>query len=246
MMNNRVERVACVVLLALSMMLIGGAGMSSARQGTPAASTPVSDPCSGPMMGTPGADQSEPSTGELEIIAPFDLAYLDAMITHVEGSASLAEVAAIRAEHDILRAAAPALADSLQDEADLLRSLRDQWYPGAPQVPLLQTVALLDEALAGMGADADSGMGVSSPLGAEEDARVLCAMAIFFDQTFLDLMTQRYYGDIGLAELALGRAEHPELRVIARDILARRQADLLQFATWSAEWEAKSGTPEAS
>ncbi len=245
-MNNRVERVARVVLLALSVMLAGGAGMSSARQGTPVASTPVSDPCLGLMTGTPGVDYSESSTAEREIIAPFDLTYLDAMIAHVEGTASLAEVAAIRAEHDVLRVAAPSLANSLRDEADLLRSLRGQWYPGAPPVPLLQTVTLLDEALAGVGASADSGMGVSSPLGAEEDVRVLCQTPNSFDLTFLGLMTQRHYGDIGLAELALSRAERPELRVIAQDIGARRQADLLQFATWSAEWEVESGTPAAS
>lgn len=244
-MQNRATTFGKVILLAALVMVAGRVGGLNAHEGTPTLATPESGPCGEVLAAaTPGAELSAGS-GDEQVVAPFDLTYLDAMIAHAEGSAALAEIAVSRARHDELQGAARSLVDRLRDEASALRSLRGQWYPGAPPVPLLQTVSLLDEALAGVGANADSGMGISSPLDPTGDARVLCEAVEPFDQQFLDVMTQRFHGDIGLAELALARAEHPELRTIAEEIGAHRQAALLQFATWLAEWEAESGTPTA-
>jgi uncharacterized protein (DUF305 family) len=242
-MQKQVMMLGKVTLLALLVVMVGRTGGLSAHHGTPTLATPAADPCEELLSSTPPAGEPTAGNADEQIIAPFDLTYLDAMIAHAEGSATLAEVAVSRAEHDELKQAARSLADTLTSEASALRSLRGQWYPGAPAVPLIQTVSLLDEALAGVGASADSGMGVSSPLDAATDVRVLCEAVEPFDQQFLEVMTRRFYGDIGLAELALARAEHPELRTIAEEIGAHRQAALLQFAGWSAEWEAESGTP---
>lgn len=242
-MQKQLTMFGKVTLLALLVVLIGQAGGLKAHPGTPTLATPASNPCDEMLAATPAADEQNAGSDDEQVIAPFDLTYLDAMIAHAEGSATLAEIAASRAEHDELQQAATSLADTLVSEASALRTLRSQWYPGAPAVPLIQTVSLLDEALAGVGASADSGMGVSSPLDAAADVRALCEAVEPFDQQFLELMTRRFYGDIGLAELALARAEHPELRTIAEEIGAHRQAALLQFAGWSAEWDAESGTP---
>lgn len=242
-MQKRVMTFGKFTLLALLGVLASQAAGVIAHPGTPTLATPGAGPCEEMLASTPATDESNTESDDEQVIAPFDLTYLDAMIAHVEGSASLAEFAVSRAEHDELKYAATSLSDTLASEANALRSLRGQWYPGAPAVPLIQTVSLLDEALAGVGARADSGMGASSPLDAVADVHALCEAVEPFDQQFLDVMTRRFAGDIGLAELALARAEHPELRTIAEEIGAHRQATLLQFTGWSAEWEAESGTP---
>lgn len=238
---------AWTILMFLTLALAAGAAWSlpgaSARQATPDPATPASDPCLEWLGGTPAAPAPPEDGGDETIVAPFDLTFLDAMIDHAEGSAALADIAAVRAEHAELRQAAPAIAASLREEAGNLRLLREQWYPGAPPVPLLQTVSLLDEALAAAGAPADSGMGEANPINTATDARALCEVSGAFDLAFLDLITQRHYGDIGLAALAQERAEHPGLNAIATGIRASREADLVQFATWHAAWEAQAGTP---
>ncbi len=225
--------------VALATIMAGNAG---AMQATPGVATPSTDPCETFLTGTPvapGATQA----GDVVIVAPFDLTFLDALIAHAEGSAVLADIAAVRGEHAELRGAAPAIAASLRDEAAILRGLRQQWYPEAPAVPLLQTVSLLDEALAASGASADSGMGGANPLDTASDALALCQVPGAFDPVFLDLMTQRSYGDIGLARLAQERAEHAELRPIAAGIQQRREAALVQYASWLAAWSSDTATP---
>lgn len=239
---------ASSVILAVVIIAITAWGVTStsARQGTPPAATPASDPCLEWLSGTPAAAAPTDDTGDVAIVAPFDLTFLDALIAHAEGSAVLADIAAVRAEHAELRQAAPVIAASLREEAGILRILREQWYPGAPPVPLLQTVSLLDEALSASGAPADSGIGEANPIDTATDARALCEVSRAFDPVFLDLITQRHYGDIGLAGLAQERAEHPELGAIATDLRARREADLVQFASWQAAWEQEAGTPPSS
>lgn len=235
------------VIVVMGVAITGaGAAATTIRQATPVAATPAVDPCEVWLSGTPVAPEPAAASDDVVIVAPFDLTFLDALITHVEGSAALADVAAVRGEHAELREAAPAIASSLRDEAASLRIMREQWYPGAPAVPLLQTVSLLDEALFASGAAADSGMGEASPIDAATDARALCEASGAFDPVFLDLLTQRHYGDIGLAGLALERAERPELRTIAAEIQARREADLVQFSTWQAVWAEDAGTPPSS
>lgn len=238
------------LVLAVAVICLALAGASVAatagQQGTPAAATPATDPCQIWLSGTPEVQAPATSADDVVIVAPFDLTFLDALVAHVEGSAALADVAAVRAEHAELREAAPSIAASLRDEANSLQILREQWYPGAPAVPLLQTVSLLDEALAASGANADSGMGEANPVDTATDARALCEVSGAFDPVFLDLMIQRHYGDIGLAGLAQERAEHPELRTIAADIQTRRAADLVQFTAWQAEWTQAAATPPTS
>lgn len=235
-----------VALATISVVLTwGGAAATAARQATPAVATPAVDPCEVWLSGTPEAPRPAAGGDAVAIVAPFDLTFLDALIAHVEGSAALADVAAVRADHAELREAAPVIASSLRDEATSLRVLRDQWYPGAPPVPLLQTVSLLDEALAASGAAADSGMGEANPIDTATDARALCEVSGAFDPVFLDLLIQRHYGDIGLAGLALERAEHAELRMAAAEIQTRREADLVQFSTWQAAWAEDAGTPSS-
>ena len=233
-----------VVTAILAVVVIWSVTGTSARQATPSDATPFTDPCVEWLSATPAAPTAD--SGEVAFLAPFDLTFLDALISHAEGSAALADVAVVRAEHEQLRQLAPAVAVSLREEADGLRVLREQWYPGAPPVPLLQTVSLLDEALATSGAPADSGMGEAIPTDTGTDARALCETPGAFDPVFLDLIMQRYYGDIGLASLAQQRAEHPELRTIAAGVRTSREAALSQFATWRAAWEGEAGTPPSS
>lgn len=244
-MDRRHTARVSLVVVAITVVAAASLSLASAgaRQATPGA-TPSSDPCLEWLSGTPTAAPTATS-GDLAIVAPFDLTFLDAVIAHVEGSAALADVAAVRAEHEDLRRAAPAIAVSLRQEAEMLRMRRGQWYPGAPPVPLLQTVSLLDEALSTSGAPADSGMGEANPIDTATDARALCQVSGAFDPVFLDLIMQRHYGDIGLARLAQERAEHPELGTLAVDLRIRREADLVQFATWLAAWEQEeaAGTP---
>lgn len=240
-------RLLIVAFAVMSVTLTGaGVAATAARQATPAAATPAVDPCEVWLSGTPEAPEPAAASDDVAIVAPFDLTFLDALIAHIEGSAALADIAAVRAEHAELRDAAPVIASSLRDEAVSLRIMRDQWYPGAPAVPLLQTVSLLDEALAASGAAADSGMGEANPIDTATDTRALCEVSGAFDPVFLDLLIQRHYGDIGLAGLALERAEHAELRTVAAEIQTRREADLVQFSTWQAAWAEDAGTPPSS
>jgi uncharacterized protein (DUF305 family) len=67
-----------------------------------------------------------------------------------------------------------------------------------------------------------------------------------FDQMFIDMMTPHHQSAIEMAQIALERAEHEELRQMAQQMIDSQQADIEQMRTWRQEWYGSSETPPLS
>lgn len=61
-------------------------------------------------------------------------------------------------------------------------------------------------------------------------------MAMLDDESFIALMIEHHQGAIDMAQLALERAEHPEIRQLAQDIITAQQREIEQMRAWSQEW----------
>lgn len=57
-----------------------------------------------------------------------------------------------------------------------------------------------------------------------------------FDRTFLSGMLGHHGGAIDMAKIALDRAEHPELKQFARNIVEAQQAQQAQMRGWLKQW----------
>jgi uncharacterized protein (DUF305 family) len=57
-----------------------------------------------------------------------------------------------------------------------------------------------------------------------------------FDQMFIDMMTPHHASAVAMAQVALSRAEHPELRTLAEAIIQSQSDEIAQMQTWRDEW----------
>lgn len=67
-----------------------------------------------------------------------------------------------------------------------------------------------------------------------------------FDRMFIDMMTPHHQSASEMAEIALERAEHPELQEMAQQIIDAQSAEIEQMRTWRQEWYGSSDTPPMS
>lgn len=63
------------------------------------------------------------------------------------------------------------------------------------------------------------------------------------DRAFIDMMVPHHESAVAMAEIALERAEHPELRELAQDIIDAQSAEIGQLKEWRAQWFGSSDTP---
>lgn len=63
------------------------------------------------------------------------------------------------------------------------------------------------------------------------------------DRAFIDMMVPHHESAIAMAELAQERAQHPELRQMADDIVAAQSAEISQLKDWRQEWFGSADTP---
>jgi uncharacterized protein (DUF305 family) len=62
------------------------------------------------------------------------------------------------------------------------------------------------------------------------------AQAAPFDQQFLDSMVPHHQMAVGMARLALQKAQHPQLKRMARQIIADQQLEIAQMRAWRRAW----------
>ena len=57
-----------------------------------------------------------------------------------------------------------------------------------------------------------------------------------FDLMFLDMMTHHHQGAVTMANEALKKAEHPEIKALTQNIIKAQEAEIKQMAEWKAKW----------
>jgi uncharacterized protein (DUF305 family) len=64
-----------------------------------------------------------------------------------------------------------------------------------------------------------------------------------FDQQFIDMMVPHHIGAVAMAQIALTRAEHPELKTLANGIIASQNTEIGQMKQWRTAWYGSDQTP---
>jgi uncharacterized protein (DUF305 family) len=192
------EALTCAEVAATPTTPMAGMGHGHGHDATPAAGMAHMDH---------GADQAE-----------FDLMYIDMMIPHHESVVALAGVARSELTHPDLISMAEEIISTQDAEIEALRELRDEWYPGAPTVSM-------DEMMAGM-----PGMGIDMALmdqvmSPEWQVRSFCA-ADDKDLAFIDQVIPHHQMAVATSQDALEVAVHPELIVIAEQVIEAQQQEI--------------------
>lgn len=102
----------------------------------------------------------------------------------------------------------------------------------------LVLVVILAGAVAGACADDDTGNRGVVPTSAAAGDSVTATPAVVsdLDLNFIDSMVPHHEGAIQMAELALERAEHQEIRELAQAIISAQQDEITRMTAWRNEW----------
>lgn len=57
-----------------------------------------------------------------------------------------------------------------------------------------------------------------------------------FDRLFLEMMTPHHAGAVTMSREALDKAEHPEIKTLAGEIIKAQEAEIKMMADWKAGW----------
>ena len=151
-------------------------------------------------------------TGATEHAAvPFDQAFIDAMVRHHQEAIEMAEAANERGlTQPDLRRISDDIIGSQQREIDQMLDWREEWFGSRELGPVLPEALGVAEAELGMH------HGSADEVASAEDV----------DSRFASMMIPHHEGAVAMAEAALERAQHEELKQLSRAIIEAQEREI--------------------
>ena len=183
----------------------------------------------GGMMGGSSGGMMGGSSGGMmgnrpQATAPYDLRFMDDMIMHHEGAIMSARMMISQSAHPALRDLARRIITGQQAQVDQMRAWIRQWYPGNDTGP------------ADMGGMMGGGMGSSMGTGSGGMMNGGMMGGDTTDRMFLRMMIPHHQIAIDMAHDALARAQHPQLKGLARSIIRDQSAQITKMEGYLKAW----------
>jgi uncharacterized protein (DUF305 family) len=153
--------------------------------------------------------------------APYDLQFIDTMTHHHQGAIEMAEMALKKSSNAELKTFAQKIIDDQKKEIAQMKEWREKWYAGKP--------AAMNMEMPGMGDSMKMMMG-------DGMKKMEAATGKDFDNHFLDMMTPHHAGAVVMSKEALTKAEHPEIKTLANQIIKAQEAEIKMMVDWKAKW----------
>ena len=163
---------------------------------------------------------SDPGAAE----APYDLQFLDSMIHHHNGAIMMAKMVLGKTERPELKAFAQKVIDDQSKEIDYMKQLREQWYAGKPQAVNMEMPGMV------------GGMKIMTGEHMKEMDQMPPA---HFDDHFLNMMIAHHEGAVTMSKEAQKKAEHPEVKQLADNIIQAQGPEIEQMKKWKEMWSDK-------
>ena len=168
-----------------------------------------------------------PLAGMADQTAPYDRRFIDEMVMHHQGAIMSSRMMIGDSERPELRDLARRIQEGQQRQIDQMQSWRQQWYLSA-HAPTMGT----DPMARMMGGHGMSGMmGRGGMMGGQAA-----------DRMFLRMMIPHHQLAIDMAQDALQKAEHEELKGLAREIIADQSAEIAEMEGYLHAWYGETST----
>jgi len=151
----------------------------------------------------------------------YDLQFLDTMTHHHQGAIDMAKMVNGKTDNAELKKFAASIIADQNKEIAQMKEWREKWYPGKPMAMNMEMPGMNDSMKMMMG---------------DEMKHLKGATGKDFDVDFLDMMTPHHQGATTMAKEALTKAEHPEIKTLANQIIKAQDAEIKQMADWKAKW----------
>jgi uncharacterized protein (DUF305 family) len=107
----------------------------------------------------------------------------------------------------------------------------EQHHPGTPAAETAANDPCVAVATPSTGMSQAGMMMGTPPMGGD-----MAGMMGQFDLMFIDMMTPHHASAVAMVQVALARAEHPEVRTLAEQIIESQRAEIEQMRSWRDEW----------
>jgi uncharacterized protein (DUF305 family) len=158
----------------------------------------------------------------------FDVQFIDLMVPHHQGAVAMAETAKQRAERAEIKQMAEAIITAQQGEIAQMKRWRQGWA-GSDQTPPMDKMPMVP----GMGPHGGHG---GSTMNMAEEVEQLRGAPDPFDHAFIDAMIPHHQSAIEAAKAAETRAQRPEIKELAANIIADQQREIAQMEGWRDAW----------
>ncbi len=145
---------------------------------------------------------------------PYDLHFIDMMIMHHQEGIEMAQMAQTKAVNQKVKALADRIVADQQKDIEELQRHRNHWYAGKPPMDPAMMSSMMQSMHPGMMSMEDSRRKLNAAVGAA------------FDRLFLDTMIHHHQMAIDMAKEATRKAEHAEIKDIARKTIAKQKTEI--------------------
>jgi uncharacterized protein (DUF305 family) len=114
---------------------------------------------------------------------------------------------------------------------------------GRRSLPALIVATLVLALMGPVPTSAQSPTPAASPSASQPASPPASVPAIPFDRAFIDMLVPHHEAAIGMAIAAMARAEHPELRMLAQELILDQEMGIAQLRTWRERWYRDGATP---
>lgn len=147
---------------------------------------------------------------------PFDLQFIDTMSEHHRSAIAMAKMAVEKTQNPELKTFAQKIISDQEKENSQMKDWRDKWFAGKPMAMNME--------MAGM-------------MSAMPDMKKLeTASGKEFDRAFLDAMIAHHTGAVAMANEARTKAERPEMKTLAAQIIKAQEAEIKKMQDWKTAW----------
>ena len=173
--------------------------------------------------------------------APFDQQFIDMMVPHHQGAVEMAKIAQQRGEHAEVKKMAQDVISSQSSEIEKMKSWRKQWFgsdktPPMNQMPMVDGSQMAAAGSGGMGGMIHSGSTAATTMDMSADVEKLRKAPEPFDRAFIDAMIPHHESAIDAAKAAETRAQKPEIKQLAKEVIAAQQKEIEQMKGWRKAW----------
>jgi uncharacterized protein (DUF305 family) len=175
------------------------------------------------------------ATSTVQNSVPFDLVFIDTMTKHHEEAIEMAKLAMTKAQDKDLKSFASRITNNQQREINKMKNWRDSWYPNAPAA----------DDMSKMG---ENNTQPNAPTKMEKKGEALRRYGMqqlneetgnAFDLKFLEMMIPHHQEAIDLSRQALTKAEHYEIKNLARDMISTQTREIEQMRSWQNLWKSR-------
>lgn len=161
---------------------------------------------------------------------PYDLHYIDMMIMHHQEGIEMAQMAQTKAVSPKVKALADRIVTDQQKDIAELQGHRNHWYAGKPPMDPAMMSSMMQSMHPGMMSMEDT------------RRKLLAADGAAFDRLFLETMIHHHQMAIDMSKEARTKAEHPEIKEIARKTIVKQTAEIAEMNRLKGVGKAKAKT----